>query len=245
MKLNLYGKKAFISGSTEGIGFAIAQSFLKEGVEVVINGRSQEKIDVAIAKLSSGVTDVRVSGIRADFTVETDVDDLLAQLSEIDILVNNVGLFDVKSFFDVDAKEWQRYFDVNVMSGVKLSKHLLPSMIERDWGRVISTKSAQIAFSNGLAKLTKDTKVTVNTILGGPIYSDGVARAIEQIASLQGLDVEEMKAGVIASKQTSLINRFIEPTEIASFATFLASPVSSSINGAALRADGGVLTTIV
>jgi NAD(P)-dependent dehydrogenase (short-subunit alcohol dehydrogenase family) len=187
----------------------------------------------------------------------------LAQLSEIDILVNNVGLFDVKSFFDVDAKEWQRYFDVNVMSGVKLSKHLLPSMIERDWGRVIfissesginipsdmihygTTKSAQIAFSNGLAKLTKDTKVTVNTILGGPIYSDGVARAIEQIASLQGLDVEEMKAGVIASKQTSLINRFIEPTEIASFATFLASPVSSSINGAALRADGGVLTTIV
>ena len=188
---------------------------------------------------------------------------LLSGLGDVDILVNNVGLFEVAPFDAVTDDDWQRYFDVNVMSGVRLSRGLLPGMIERGWGRVIfissesgvnvpadmvhygTTKAGMLALGNGLAKLTCGTGVTVNSIVGGPTFSDGVADAVAQIARAQGLAAEALRAAIIGGNPTSLIERFIEPEEIASLAVYLASPVSSATNGAAMRADGGVLTGLL
>jgi NAD(P)-dependent dehydrogenase (short-subunit alcohol dehydrogenase family) len=178
-------------------------------------------------------------------------------------LVNSVGLFGLSAFAEISDDEWRRYFDVNVMSGVRLSRHVLGGMLANNWGRIVfigsesgvnipgdmvhygMTKAGMLAVSNGLAKLTRGTNVTVNTILGGPTYSDGVAAVVEQISQAQGTSAEEMKAAIIAGNQTSLLERFIEPSEIANLVLYLASPLSSATNGAALRADGGVLTTMV
>jgi NAD(P)-dependent dehydrogenase (short-subunit alcohol dehydrogenase family) len=185
------------------------------------------------------------------------------RLEGIDILVNNVGLFEVKPFGEISDDDWRRYFDVNVMSGVRLSRAVLPRMIDSGWGRIIFigsesgvnipadmthygvTKAGLLALSNGLAKLTGGSGVTVNTILGGPTYSDGVAQTIERIAETQQLTTSELKAVIIGGNQTSLLERFIEPAEIANLAVFLASPLSSATNGAAVRADGGVLTSML
>lgn len=263
MNLQLNNKRAFISGSTQGIGYAIATSLLEEGASVVINGRSQDKLDRAVKKLKQQFPEANLSGIAADFNDAKQVEELLLQLSDIDILINNVGLFELKTFEEITDDDWQRYFEVNVMSSVRLSRHLLPIMLAKKWGRIIfissesgvnipenmihygMTKTAMLSLSNGLAKLTKGTEVTVNTIVGGPTYSDSVAQTIEQIAPLQNLSIEEMKSSIIDSKQTSLLQRFIEPAEIANLAVYLSSPLSSATNGSALRADGGVLTTIL
>ena len=261
MDLELVGKKAFVSGSTQGIGYAIAESLLAEGAEVVINGRSADGVTAAVRKLEAAVPGAAVTGVPADFADAAQVRELLGSLGEVDILVNNVGIFGVGAFEEVSDEEWQRYFDVNVMSAVRLSRHVLPAMLARGWGRIIvissesgvsvpsdmvhygTTKAGTLALANGLAKRTWGTGVTVNTILGGPTYSDGVARAVEGIARAQGVPVDAIKGAIQAENRTSLLQRFIDPTEIASLATYLASPVSSATNGAALRADGGVLTT--
>jgi NAD(P)-dependent dehydrogenase (short-subunit alcohol dehydrogenase family) len=263
MNLQLNNKRAFISGSTQGIGYAIAKSLLEEGASVVINGRSQDKLDRAVKKLKQKLPEANISGIAADFNDSKQVEELLLKLSDIDILINNVGLFELKPFEEITDDDWKRYFEVNVMSGVRLSRHLLPIMLSKKWGRIIfissesgvnipenmihygTTKTAMLSLSNGLAKLTKGSEVTVNTILGGPTYSDSVAQTIEQIAKLQNLSLEEMKSYIIGSNQTSLLQRFIEPSEIANLAVYLSSPLSSATNGSALRADGGVLTTIL
>lgn len=263
MDLQLNNKRAFISGSTQGIGYDIAKSLLEEGASVVINGRSQDKLDRAVKKLKQKLPEANISGIAADFNDSKQVEELLLKLSDIDILINNVGLFELKPFEEITDDDWKRYFEVNVMSGVRLSRHLLPIMLSKKWGRIIfissesgvnipenmihygTTKTAMLSLSNGLAKLTKGSEVTVNTILGGPTYSDSVAQTIEQIAKLQNLSLEEMKSYIIGSNQTSLLQRFIEPSEIANLAVYLSSPLSSATNGSALRADGGVLTTIL
>lgn len=263
MDLQLSGKTAFVSGSTQGIGYAIAQALLGEGVSVIVNGRDEGRLGAAVQRLRTQVPGAAVSGVVADFEDPVQVRDLLDSVGEVDILVNNVGLFEVKPFAHVSDDDWQRYLDVNVMSGVRLSRHVLPRMLAKRWGRIIFigsesgvnvpadmvhyglTKAAMLALSNGLAKLTRGTEVTVNTILGGPTYSDGVARTVEQIAQAQGIPAPELKAAIVADNQTSLLERFIEPAEIAHLALYLASPVSSATNGAAVRADGGVLTTTV
>jgi NAD(P)-dependent dehydrogenase (short-subunit alcohol dehydrogenase family) len=203
-----------------------------------------------------------VAGIAADFTDAAQVQRLLDALGGVDILVNNVGLFDLKPFAEIPDEDWSRYFDVNVLSGVRLSRGLLPGMLDAGWGRIIFlgsesgvnipadmthygvTKAGMLALSNGLAKLTRGTGVTVNTILGGPTYSDGVASTVQNIAEAQRLSTEDLKAMIIGQNQTPLLERFIEPDEIASLAVFLSSPLSSATNGAAVRADGGVLTTM-
>jgi len=263
MNLNLASKTAFISGSTQGIGFAIAKQLLTEGTNVIINGRSQEKIDIAIKKLKQVSDKTSVSGIAADFSKPDEVQDLIAALPEIDILINNVGFFELKSFESITDSDWMSIFEINVMSGVRLSRALLPKMILRGWGRVIfissesginipenmihygMTKTAMVAVANGLAKLTRGTQVTVNSILGGPTYSDGVANAIADIAASQNQDVESLKTYISATTNpTSLLQRFIAPDEIANLATYLSSPLSLATNGASLRADGGVLNTI-
>lgn len=263
MNLNLESKTAFISGSTQGIGFAIAKQLLTEGSNVIINGRSQEKIDIAIEKLKQVSDKAWVSGIAADFSKPGEVQDLIAALPDIDILINNVGVFELKSFESITDADWMSFFEINVMSGVRLSRALLPKMRLRGWGRVIfissesginipenmihygMTKTAMVAIANGLAKLTKGTQVTVNSILGGPTYSDGVANAIADIAASQNQDVESLKSYISGTTNpTSLLQRFIEPEEIANLVTYLSSPRSLATNGASLRADGGVLNTI-
>ncbi|WP_229707097.1 SDR family NAD(P)-dependent oxidoreductase [Nocardioides deserti] len=252
-----------MSGSTQGIGYAVARALLRAGAAVVVNGRHDGRVRDAVERLAGEVPDAAVSGIVADFADPEQVEGLLGSLGEVDILVNNVGLFERKAFEDITDDEWRRYFDVNVMSGVRLSRHALPGMLARNGGRIIFlssesgvdvpadmvhyglSKAGMLALSNGLAKLTRGRAVTVNTVLGGPTYSDGVADVVGRIAQAQGMDVQDLKAAVIAENRTSLLQRFIEPDEIANLVLYLASPLSSATNGAALRADGGVLTTLV
>ncbi|QNK61651.1 SDR family oxidoreductase [Pedobacter sp. PAMC26386] len=263
MDLQLKSKTAFISGSTQGIGFAIAKQLLTEGAKVIINGRTQKKIDLAIQSLIKAIPDADVSGIVADFSNTDQVNELLTKLSNIDILINNVGIFELKRFVEIGDEDWIKIFEINVLSGIRLSRLLLPKMLEKKWGRIIfissesainipenmihygMTKTAMLSISNGLAKLTKNTEVTVNTILGGPTYSDGVAETITQIALAQNQDVEQVKTYVMNNfNPSSLLQRFIDPSEIANLAVYLSSPLSIATNGAALRADGGVLNTI-
>ena len=263
MDLQLKSKTAFISGSTQGIGSAIARQLLAEGARVIINGRTQEKVDEAVANLKRDNSSAKVSGIAADFANTDEINKLLSALPEIDILINNVGIFDLKDFSELTDEEWYRFFEINVMSGIRLSRVLLPKMLSRGWGRVIfissesglnipenmihygMTKTAMLSLSNGLSKLTKNTAVTVNTILGGPTYSEGVAQAVEQIAQAQNITVEQMKQAIMQNTNPhSLIQRFIEPSEIATLAAYLSSPVSIATNGATLRADGGTLQVI-
>lgn len=260
MDMALNGKRAFVSGSTQGIGFAVARALAAEGAAVVLNGRTVDRVDDAVGRLRALVPTADVSGIAADFARPGQVRELMGMLGEVDVLVNNVGIFEVKAFADISDDDWQRYLEVNLMSTVRLSRHALPAMLAAGWGRIIFvssesgvnvpadmthygvTKAGALALGNGLAKLTRGTNVTVNTILGGPTYSDGVAAAIESIAQGQGMPAEQLKSAVASGNTTSLLQRFIEPDEIANLAVYLASPLSSATNGAALRADGGVLT---
>lgn len=261
MDLGLEGKRAFVSGSTQGIGYAIAEALLAEGAEVVVNGRTPERVEAAVRRLRDAVPGGTVSGTAADLADAEQVRRLLDALGEVDVLVNNVGVFEVSAFGEITDRDWQRYFDVNVMSGVRLSRHVLPRMLAAGWGRIVfvsseagvdvpadmthygTTKAAVLALANGLAKTTRGTAVTVNSVLGGPTYSDGVARAVEQVAEARGVPAGEMRSAIAAGRATSLLQRFIEPAEIAHLVAYLASPLSSATNGAAVRADGGVLTT--
>lgn len=263
MNLKLDRKKAFISGSTQGIGFAIAQQLLNEKAEVIINGRNEEKTNLAVKKLQAEFPSAVVSGIVADFEQQDQVTSLLNKLDDIDILINNLGVFELKPFVDIEDQDWYRIFEINVMSSIRLSRKLIPQMLLKKKGRIIfissesgvnipgnmihygMTKAAMIAISNGLSKLTIGTQVTVNTILGGPTYSEGVAATIEEIASAQGIEIEQMKTAIVQhTNGHSLLQRFIEPSEIASLAVYLASPLSIATNGACLRADGGALSSI-
>jgi len=261
--LQLRGKTAFISGSTQGIGYAIASALASEGARVVVNGRDRARVDAAVERLGREHPGSDPSGIAADFAVPEAVAGLLEQLDQVDVLVNNVGLFGLADFESVADGEWDRYFAVNVMSGVRLSRHLLGGMLDRGWGRIVFissesgvnvpadmvhygvTKAAMVALGNGLAKRTRGTAVTVNTVLGGPTYSDGVASTVDAIAAARSLPVETVQRAIVDGNQTTLLERFIEPSEIAALVTYLASPMASATNGAAVRADGGVLTGLL
>lgn len=263
MELQLSGKTAFVSGSTGGIGFAVASSLAAEGARVILNGRHQTSVDAAVAELRRIHPDAAHSGIAADFADPASVERLIAELDDLDILVNNVGLFGLAAFESLTDDDWAHSLDVNLMSGVRLSRHTLPGMLDRGWGRILFissesgvnvpadmihygvTKAAMIALGNGLAKRTRGTAVTVNTVLGGPTYSDGVAATIDSIAATQSMPIEAMKAAIIGQNSTTLLERFIEPQEIASLVAYLASPLASATNGAAVRVDGGVLTGLL
>lgn len=263
MDLQLQGRTAFISGSTQGIGFAVAHALAAEGVRVVLNGRTPERVDAAVARLRAAHPEADHTGLAADFSAPDDVARLVDELGEVDILVNNVGRFGLAEFQSITDDEWARYLEVNVMSGVRLSRRLLPGMLERGWGRVIFigsesgvnvpadmvhygvTKAAMVALGNGLAKRTRGTAVTVNTVLGGPTYSDGVATAVASIADAQSAPVDAVKAAIIGQNATTLLERFIDPSEVAGLVAYLASPLASATNGAAIRADGGVLTAML
>ncbi|MFB9165522.1 MULTISPECIES: SDR family NAD(P)-dependent oxidoreductase [Arthrobacter] len=263
MDLELTGKKAFISGSSQGIGYAIAKALAREGAAVVLNGRDPEKLAESVRSLELEVPGALVSGAATDFADPAQVAQLCQELGSVDILVNNVGLFELKPFTDISDDDWQLYFEVNVLSGVRLARHVMPAMLNRGWGRIIfvssesgvnvpadmihygATKAAMLALGNGLAKLTRGTAVTVNSVLGGPTYSDGVAETVESLAQQQGITADALKAAIMAGTPTSLLERFIAPAEIANMAAFLASPKASATNGAVVRADGGVLTGLL
>lgn len=224
----------------------------------------QLKSKDAIGRLTGEMPGAPVSGIAADFADAAAVNALLAELPGVDILVNNVGIFELREFAAIRDEDWARFFEVNVMSGIRLSRALLPGMLDRNWGRIIfissesavkipgnmihyaTTKTAMLAVSRGLAELTRNTGVTVNTILGGPTYPEGVAAAVEQMAGAQRMSVQQVKEYLMKGlNPTSLLGRFIDPAEIAHLAVYLSSPLSAATNGSALRADGGVLTTIL
>ncbi|WP_311257615.1 SDR family oxidoreductase [Microbacterium sp. WCS2018Hpa-9] len=263
MDLQLVGKRAFISGSTQGIGYAIAEALLAEGATVTVNGRDAARVSAAVERLRSAVPGGEVFGLAADLSMPDEVTRLLESLDDVDILVNNVGLFGLAEFESVSDAEWARYFDVNVMSGVRLSRRLLGAMRERGWGRIVFissesgvnvpgdmvhygvTKAAMVALGNGLAKLTRGTGVTVNTVLGGPTFSDGVAAAVAAVAGAQSVSSDAMKQAIIGQNHTTLLERFIDPAEVANLVAYIASPRASATNGAALRADGGVLTAML
>lgn len=263
MNLQLEGKTAFVSGSTGGIGYAVASALTGEGAAVVVNGRDAGRVQDAVDRLRNEHPGSTPSGLVADFGDAEAIERLLDDLGQVDVLVNNVGLFGLADFDDVDDDLWHRYFDVNVMSGVRLSRRLLSGMLERGWGRVVfissesgvnvpvdmvhygTTKAAILAVANGLAKRTRGTGVTVNSVLGGPTYSDGVAAAVESIATAQSASLDVVRDAIIGQNRTTLLERFIEPSEIANLVAYLVSPLSSATNGAALRADGGVLTTVL
>jgi NAD(P)-dependent dehydrogenase (short-subunit alcohol dehydrogenase family) len=263
MDLQLAERTAFISGSTQGIGYAVARMLASEGVAVTLHGRDAAKLATAVETLRGEVPGASVEGIAADFAVPEQVKRLCAELADVDILINNAGLFELKPFAEISADEWRRYFEVNTLSGALLAQRMLPAMLARGWGRIVfissesgvnvpadmihygASKAAMMAVGNGLAKLTGGTGVTVNSVLGGPTYSDGVAATVEGIAAATGQSVVDMKQAIIGTNQTSLLERFIEPDEIAAMVTFLVSPRASATNGAAVRVDGGVLTSVV
>lgn len=264
MDLQLTNKKALISGSTAGIGLAIAKKLAAEGAEVIVNGRTQQRVDKAIAEIKAETGSQKVNGIPADFSKADEVEALIKQLPQIDILVNNVAIFEPKEFAAITDEDWMRFFEVNVLSGVRLSRAYFQKMLKQNWGRIIfissesalqipaemiqygTTKTAQLAVSRGLAELTKGTNVTVNTILPGPTLSEGVGSFIEALANNGNTTEEQVKKQFFTEmRPTSIIQRFTEPEEVANLVAYIASPLSSATNGAALRADGGVIKTAV
>lgn len=263
MDLKLKDKIAFISGSTAGIGFATAKRLATEGAQVIINGRSQQSVNEAVAELKKTGND-RVSGIAADFSNADDINRLISELPDIDILVNNTGIFEPKPFEQIPDEDWFRFFDLNVMSGVRLSRHFFPKMLAKNWGRIIfissesgvfipsemihygMTKTAQIAISRGLAELSQGTNVTVNAILPGPTKSRGVGGFIEDLAKADNKSVDEVEADFFKNlRPTSLIQRFAAVEEIADTIAYYVSPLASATNGAAIRVEGGLVRSIL
>jgi NAD(P)-dependent dehydrogenase (short-subunit alcohol dehydrogenase family) len=262
MDLKLKDKTVLITGSTAGIGYAIAKALATEGAVVYINGRGQKRVDEAVEKIIAETGNQNIKGIAADFSNKTQIDNLLNELPEVDILINNVGIFDPKEFKNITDDEWFKFFEVNVLSGVRLSRVYFEKMLAKKWGRIIfissesamqipsemihygMTKTAQIAVARGLAELTAGTDVTVNTVLPGPTASEGAGEFIKAVARDQGITDAEMEKEFFTSiRPTSLLKRFITPDEVASMVTYIASPLSSATNGATLRADGGVIKT--
>lgn len=260
MDLQLKGKRALVSGSSAGIGLAIAQSLAVEGADVVVNGRSKERVEAAAKRIRASGAKGEVSVSATDLGTKAGVDALLQQVPEVDILVNNLGMYVPKSFEDITDEDWLKIFEVNVLSGIRLSRAYLPGMKKKNWGRIIFissesginipvemihygvTKTAQLAVSRGLAETTAGTGVTVNAVLPGPTKSEGVEQFVEDMARTRKTDAASVEKEFFKTvRPSSLLKRFATPEEVAAMVTYVASPLSSATNGAALRVDGGVV----
>jgi NAD(P)-dependent dehydrogenase (short-subunit alcohol dehydrogenase family) len=263
MKIDLAGKTALITGSTAGIGRAIAEGLARTGAEIVVNGRTQQKTDAAASEIESKIPGAKVRAVAADVSSAAGCDALMRAVPDIDILINNAGIFEPKPFVDIPDADWTRFFETNVMSGVRLSRAYLPGMLKRNWGRIIFissesglqipkemihyglTKTAQLALSRGLAELTSGTGVTVNSVLPGPTRSDGVEVFLNSMAKDAGQSPDEFAKGFVKSlRPTSLLERFASVEEVANMVVYAASKEASATNGAALRVDGGVVRSI-
>jgi NAD(P)-dependent dehydrogenase (short-subunit alcohol dehydrogenase family) len=263
MKIDLSGKTALVTGSTSGIGHAIAMGLAAAGATVAVNGRTPAKVDAAAAAIAKAAPGAKVRGIAADVSTVAGCKTLVAALPEVDILINNAGIFEPKGFFDIPDEDWSRFFEVNVMSGVRLARAYMPGMLKRNWGRIVfissesalnipkemihygMTKTAQLAVSRGLAEMTRGTAVTVNSVLPGPTMSEGVEAFVKELAKQNGQSVEEAASQFVKQhRPTSLLQRFASVEEIANTVVYVSSKESSATNGAALRAEGGIVQTI-
>jgi len=255
MNLQLENKTALVTGSTKGIGFAIARWLAAEGANVIVNGRSADSARAAAEKIGQ-----RARGVAADVSTAAGGAELLRQVSSVDILVNNAGIFEPKPFTEIPDADWERFYQVNVMSGVRLTRAYMPGMLQRNWGRIIfmssesgvqipeemihygMTKAAELALVNGLAQLTRKSGVTVNAVLPGPTASEGVTDFVDKLAAgAKQTSAEFEKEFFRNVRPTSLLQRFASVDEVASMVTYLCSPLASATNGAAMRVDGGVL----
>ena len=264
MHIDLSGKRAIVTGSTAGIGFAIASGLAETGAAVVINGRSEKSVNGAKARLIEKQPKARVEAAAGDLSSPEGVAAFIARAGDADILVNNVGIFEPKPFAEIPDSDWQHFFDVNVMSGVRLSRHYLPAMMKRDWGRIVFissesginipvemvhygvTKTAQLGLALGLAVTAAGTGVTVNSVLPGPTRSEGVVDFLGKLSDGQNRSQKEMEAKLIAEgRPTSIIRRLATPEEIANMVVYVCSKQASATTGAALRVDGGVVRSVV
>ncbi len=263
MHIDLSNKLAVVSGSTAGIGLAIARGLAQAGAEVVVNGRTQERVDQALATLRAELPQARLQGVAADLGNAAGAAQLFAKIPKADILVNNLGIFEPKAFFEIGDDDWQRFFDVNVMSAVRLSRHYAPQMVAAGWGRVLFlssesglqipsemvhygvTKTALLAVSRGLAETLAGTGVTVNAVLPGPTRSEGVGNFFEAMAQEQGVGLEKLERDFVAEhRPSSLIRRLATVEEVANMVVYLASSQASATTGSAARVDGGVVRSI-
>jgi NAD(P)-dependent dehydrogenase (short-subunit alcohol dehydrogenase family) len=259
MDLQLKGKLALVSGSTAGIGLAIATALAREGARVIINGRTRAAVDKVVESVRAA-TRADVLGFAGDLSLAADAESLAREFPDVQILINNLGIFEPKPFEEIPDADWLRFFDVNVLSGVRLARLYLPSMRRANWGRIIFissesgvqipaemihygvTKTAQLAVSRGLAEAVAGTGITVNCVLPGPTKSRGVTEFVEALSRNSGQSFEAFEAEFFEKvRPTSLIKRFASPEEVASLVTYLASPLASATTGAALRVDGGVV----
>jgi NAD(P)-dependent dehydrogenase (short-subunit alcohol dehydrogenase family) len=264
MDLQLKGKNAVVTGSSAGIGWAIALELALEGANVVINGRDEARLKQAAHHIQEKAREVKIGYSTADLSSAGGCAQLTEAYPECDILVNNLGIFDPRPFEQISDAEWYRFYDVNVMSGVRLARHYLPKMKEKNWGRMIfissesgigppgdmvhygMTKSAQLSVSRALAETCAGTQVTVNAVLPGPTKTEGVVTLFNRLAAEGGLSVAQMEKDFFAhGRPTSILKRFIEPGEVASMVAYLCSPRAAATNGAALRVEGGIVRTIV
>lgn len=264
MQINLGGKTALVTGSSAGIGLGIAVGLALAGARVIVNGRSPDRVAAAVATVENAAPDAAVEGIAADVGTAAGCDALIAALPQVDILVNNAGIYEPKEFFDITDADWTRFFETNVMSGVRLSRHYLAGMLTANWGRIVFissesavqipkemihygfTKTAQLAVSRGLAELTAGTEVTVNAVLPGPTHSDGVDVFLDAIAA----QTKQTAAAVAESfvrelRPSSLLQRLAKVEEVANMVVYTCSRQASATNGAALRVDGGVVRSIL
>jgi NAD(P)-dependent dehydrogenase (short-subunit alcohol dehydrogenase family) len=263
MKIDLSGKTAIVTGSTAGIGLAIAKGLATAGAKVVVNGRTEAAVAKAVAELAGAVFGAAIEGFAGDLGAVAGCDRLARAYPRCDVLVNNLGIYGPWDFLETPDDEWARYFEVNVMSGVRLSRAYLPGMMERRWGRVIfissesalnipadmihygMTKTAMLALSRGLAKRAAGTGVTVNSILPGPTLSEGVAEMLKKEMAATGRSLDEVAAAFVAAQRpSSIIRRPASAEEVANMVVYAASPQASATTGAALRVDGGVVDTI-
>lgn len=263
MDLQLAGRIAFVSGSTAGIGLATAQRLAREGASVVVNGRTPARVEAAVAHIRAEVAGAQVTGVAADLGTATGVATAVAAVPRVDVLINNLGIFEVRAFDAIDDADWLRFFEVNVLSGIRLARAWLPGMRERNWGRVVfvssesaldipvemihygMTKTAQLAVARGLAESLAGTGVTVNSVLPGPTASEGVTRFVGEMARDRHTDVATMEKEFFATaRPSSLLKRFITPDEVANLIAYVASPLASATTGAALRVDGGVVRAV-